>query len=422
MKYKKKILKNGMRIITVPIPNNKTATALVLVEAGSKYEKEKESGISHFLEHMCFKGTEKRPQAGDISLELDKLGAESNAFTSYEFTGYYAKAHSKNVFKLIDVIADMYLNPLFNQDEINRERGVIIEEMNMYEDLPMRKVREDFNSLLYKGTPAGRTILGDKNFIKKTNSEDFLNYRNRHYVASATTVVIAGEIDEKEIIKNIEEKFKTISQAKKTKKIKIKETQNKAQISLRYKKSDQTHLVLGVRAFDFFKKNALIVSVLAGVLGKGMSSRLFKKLRDEMGVCYYVRAENSTTTDTGFLAVSAGIDNKRLKEVVEVLLGEFKKLKEELVSESELKKVKEKIISSLVLNLESSDSWAEYYGILDVLGRPLLKPQEKIRLIKSVSAKDLQRVAKKIFQNKNLNLAVIGPSKDKNNLEKILKI
>jgi len=420
MKFKKKVLKNGMRIITVPMADNKTVTVLVLVEAGSKYEDKVENGISHFLEHMCFKGTTKRPKVGDISLELDKLGAQSNAFTSHEFTGYYAKAYSKNIFKLIDVISDMYCNPIFNKKEIEKEKGVIIEEMNLKEDLPMVKVQESFMEVLYGKTPAGKTILGDKDFIKKAKQQDFIDYRNKHYVALATTIVVAGNIDEKKVVKEIEKKFECVSESRKYKKEKVKEIQSKPQTKIVYKKSDQSHLILGVRAFNFFKKDAMVVSILAGVLGAGMSSRLFIKLREEMGVCYYVRAGNSTTTDTGCLKVSAGVDNKRIEEVIIVLLEEFNKLKNELVSVGELKKVKEKMISSLILELESSDSFAEYYGILDILGRPLLKPQEKIKKIKAITSQDIKRVANKIFVNKGLNLAIIGPIKDKKNLQSIL--
>ncbi len=401
--------------------DNKTATVLVLVEAGSKYEDRKENGISHFLEHMCFKGTTKRPKVGDISLELDKLGAQLNAFTSHEFTGYYAKAYSKNIFKLIDVISDMYCNPIFNKKEIEKEKGVIIEEMNMYKDLPMREVADSFKEVLHGDTPAGRTILGDKGFIKKAKQQDLIDYRNKHYVASATTIVVAGNIDEKKVVKEIEKKFECVSESRKHKKEKVKEIQNKPQAKIVYKKSDQSHLILGVRAFDFFKKDAMVVSILAGVLGSGMSSRLFYKLREEMGVCYYLGAENSTTTDTGCLKVSAGVDNRRVEEVVGVILKEFNKLKIKLVGESELKKVKEKMIGSLILELESSDSLAEYYGVLDILGRPLLKPQEKIKMIKAVTSQDIKRVANKIFINKSLNLAIVGPIKDKKNLQSILR-
>jgi predicted Zn-dependent peptidase len=420
MKFKKKILKNGLRIITVPMVDNKTATVLVLVEAGSKYEGKGNNGISHFLEHMCFKGTTKRPQSGDISLELDNLGAESNAFTSHEFTGYYAKAYSKNVYKVIDVISDMYLNPIFDEKEINKEKGVIIEEMNMYKDLPMRKVSDLFMELLYGDTPVGRTILGDKDFIKKTSQNDFEEYRGKHYVASATTVVVAGEIDEKKVIQEIENKFENISEGKKTKKNKVKELQKTPQVKIEYKASDQSHLILGVRAFDFTKKDSLIVSMLSGVLSAGMSSRLFTKLRDEMGVCYYVKAGNDAYSDHGYLGVSAGVDNKRVKEVVGVILEEFNKLKNDLVSDKELKKVKEKIISGLILGLESSDAHAEYYGVQEILKRPIEVPKEKIKKVKTITAKDIKRVANKIFKDEGLNLAIIGPIKDKAGLQKTL--
>ena len=421
MKYNKKTLKNGLRIITIPMLDNKTATTMVLVEAGSKYEEKKNNGISHFLEHMCFKGTVRRPGSGDISLELDNLGAQSNAFTSHEFTGYYAKTNAKNVYKVIDIISDMYLNPVFDEKEIKKEKGVIIEEMNMYKDIPMKNVYYLFMNLLYGDTPAGRTILGDKNFIQKTTQKDFIDYRKEHYIASATTVVVAGDIDEKKVVERIEESFRDIVSARKREKVKVKEIQEKPQVKIEYKKSDQSHLILGVRSFDIFKKEENVVSLLVGVLSAGMSSRLFKKLRDEMGVCYYVKANNNSFTDHGYLGVSAGVDNKRIGEVVEVILEEFKKLKTGLVSDLELKKVKEKMISSVLLGLESSDSFTEYYGIQEILKKKVETPQEEIEKIKAITAKDIKRVANKIFVNKGLNLAVIGPIKDKKPLQKILK-
>jgi len=421
MKFKRKVLKNGLRIITVPMVDNKTATVLVLVEAGSKYEDKENNGISHFLEHMCFKGTKKRPQSGDISLELDTLGAESNAFTSHEFTGYYAKAHSKNVHKVINIISDMYLNPTFDENDINKEKGVIIEEINMYKDLPMRKVSDIFMELLYGDSPVGRTVLGDKSFIQKVCRNDFLEYRKKHYVASATTVVVAGNIEEKKVMEEIEDKFSEISICKKVGKKKVKEIQTKPQVAIEYKPSDQSHLILGVRAFDFSKKDNLITSVLGGVLGAGMSSRLFKKLRDEMGVCYYIRVGNDSYSDHGYLSVSAGVDNKRVNEVVRVIINEFNRLKNELVSDKELKKVKEKMISGLVLGLESSDSFAEYYGIQEVLKKPVEETSKKIKKIREITPSDVKRVANKIFKDEKLNLAVIGPIKDKKPLIRILK-
>lgn len=422
MNYKKKTLKNGLRIITVPMKDNNTVTALVLVEAGSKYENKENNGISHFLEHMCFKGTDNRPNPGDISHELDALGAQSNAFTSQEFTGYYAKAHSKQTHKLIDIISDLYLNPIFNDAEIEKEKGVIIEEMNMYKDLPNRHIYNVFMSLLYGDTPVGRNIAGTKDIIKSMSKKDFEDYRNAHYVASATTVVVAGNIDEKKVIKDIEERFKDVSTSKHHKKEKVVEIQKTPQIAVENRKIDQTHLILGTRAFGLDKKDKAVVSMIAGILGKGMSSRLFYKLREEMGVCYYVRAENNAFTDHGFFDIASGVDSKRVKEVVEVLLEEMKKLKKDLVTEAELKKTKEYLIGNMFLGLEASDDLAEYYGTQDILREEIKKPKEKAQRIKEITPQDIKRVANKIFTNENLNLAIVGPvsEEEEKEIKKVL--
>ena len=400
---------------------NKTTTVLVLVEAGTDYEKKEINGISHFLEHMCFKGTKQRPTSKDISLELDKLGSQYNAFTGHEMTGYYAKAHFKHNEKLLDIISDMYLNPVFNENEIRKEKGVIIEEINMYEDLPMKKIFNVFLKLLYGNQPAGQDTLGPKTNIKKMTRNDFVNYRKNRYTAENTTIIVAGKFNEKKTIEKIEKKFKNINIGKSPKKLKVKEQQTKPQVTIEYKKSDQSHLVLGVRGFSIFDKDVTTASLLASVLGAGMSSRLFQKLRDEMGVCYYVRSFNMARVDSGFLRVSAGVDNKRVEEVVRVLLGEFKKLKDELVPEEELQKVKDCIIGNFYLGLESSDSVAEYYGDQEILRREVLTPQEKVEKVKAITSQDIKRVANKIFKNQGLNLAVIGPIKDKKPLLKILK-
>jgi len=421
MNYKKKTLKNGMRIITAPMAGNKTMTVLVLVKAGTDYENKENNGISHFLEHMCFKGTKTRPHAGDIALTLDKLGSQYNAFTGYEYTGYWAKAHYKQGMKLLEILSDMYLNPIFDDAEIKKEKGVILEELNMYRDLPMRQVEEDFLQLLYKNQPAGMLLVGTKNNIKQFKQKDFLDYRQKRYTAKNTTVVITGKFDEKKIIADIKNKFKGINSKNSPKKVATKDIQTEPSVFVRNKKLDQSHLFLGVRAYNLFHKDAMTVSLLANVLGAGMSSRLFNKLRNEMGVCYYVQADNDPSTDHGFFSVSAGVDNKRVDEVVGVFLSELKKLKEELVSVEELQKVKDYIIGNMYLGLESSNAVAQYLGFQELLKNKILTPQEKVEKIKAITAHDIKRVANKIFQNKKLNLALIGPFTDKKSLQKILK-
>ncbi len=421
MQYKKTILNNGLRVITVPMKDNPTVTVLVLVEAGSKYENKKNNGISHFLEHMCFKGTKRRPLNSDISTELDNIGANYNAFTSQEYTGYYAKAEYSKINNLIDIVTDMYLNPIFDKKEIEKEKGVIIEEINMYEDLPQYKVQNLITSLVYRDQPAGFDIAGPKANIKKMSQIDFISYRSKHYKAPATTVVVAGNFSEGKIIKSIRNIFSVMPSTKKGFKEKVKEKQLKPKISVFRKETDQTHLVLALRTFGVFDERSKVMKVLNGVLNAGMSSRLFKKLRDEMGVCYYVRASQDAFTDHGLYTVSAGVDSKRVKEVISVILNEFNKLKTELVSEKELKKVKQNLIGRMYLSLESSDSLAEFFGGQEILNEKLKNPEKIKTEIESVTAEEVRILAKEIFVNNGLNLAVVGRFDNKEEFEDVLK-
>ena len=421
MKYKRRVLKNGMRLITVPMKDAPTVTVLVMVEAGSKYETKEKNGISHFLEHMCFKGTTKRPSTLSISKELDSIGSHYNAFTGEEYTGYYAKAAEKHASKILDVVSDLYLNPIFDEKEIEKEKGVIIEEINMYKDLPHRHVQELFSSLLYGDQPAGWNIAGSKETVTAMKREDFVNYRKEHYVPKATTVIIAGKFDEKKILKEVEEKFGKIKTAKKTGKLKVKESQNAPAVLLEEKKTDQAHLVVGVRAYSVASPLTPTLRVMNAVLGAGLSSRLFQKLREEMGVGYYVHSSFDAYTDHGAFSVSTGVDINRVEEVIKAILVELKKLATEEVSEDELNKVKDYITGTLYLGLESSDSIAEYLGGQEVLNRPLKTPEEVIKEIRKVTAKDILKVAKKIFVEKNLNLAIVGPKQDEQKLKSLLK-
>jgi predicted Zn-dependent peptidase len=421
MRYTKKVFKNGLRLITVPMKDNPTVTVLVLVEAGSKYETKKINGISHFLEHMCFKGTIKRPKAIDISKELDAIGSQYNAFTAQEYTGYYAKSDAKHFRKIFDVVSDIYLNSTFPETEMQKEKGVIIEEINMYEDLPNRHVQDLMMELLYGNQPAGWNIAGEKKNILNMKRDDFIHYKKAHYLPEATTIVVAGQITEKEVFKEVEKVFGKLQAEKKSQKLKVIEKQEKPKVLVKYKKTDQTHFVLGVRAYDLFSKKNTILSVLGGVLGGGMSSRLFQKLREEMGVGYYVRAYGDVYTDHGFFQISAGVDNKRIEEVITAVLDECKKLKTKLVSDEELKKVKECLIGNMKLSLESSDDIANFYGGQELLKREIKGAEEKSQEIRKVTAREIKDLARDIFKNNKLNLALIGPFKDKNNFAKILK-
>jgi len=421
MNYTKKKLKNGMRIITVPMKENPTTTVLVLVETGSKYENKENNGISHFLEHMCFKGTSKRPTAFDITRELDTIGAQYNAFTSQEYTGYYAKSDYKNLDLILDVVSDLYLNPIFPEKEIEKEKGVIVEEINMYLDSPKSIVAEEFNRLLYGDHPAGWSVAGTKENVQRVQRTDFIDYRNKHYVASATTVVVAGKISEKDIFKKVTKAFKDIGVWKKEGKEKVVETQKTPQVLVHYKDTDQTHIVLGVRSFNIYNKYNTIIRVMNSVLSGGMSARLFQKMRDEMGICYYINSHNDKSTDHGVFEVSAGVDSKRVKEAVVAILEELNNLKKTLVKSEELNKAKQHLIGNLHLGLESSDSLAEFYGGQEVMREVIKKPEDIVKEIKAVTAEEIKFVAERIFKDEGLNLAIVGKFKDSKEFQDILK-
>jgi predicted Zn-dependent peptidase len=421
MKFKTKTLKNGLRIVTVPMAENPSVTMLVMVRTGSKYESKERNGISHFLEHMAFKGTKNRPNASDISRELDQIGAHYNAFTGQEYTGYYVKADKKHVSKIIDILSDMYKNPVLDEKEIEKEKGVIVEEIRMYNDLPQRKVASEFMSLLYGDQPAGWDIAGTEDLVRSFRRQDFVDYYNSQYTLPNTTVIISGSFGEK-ALRDIEKTFKDGSSNKAKTKLPVKESQDGPQIGLSFKETDQTHLIIGFRAFSINDKRIPIMSVLVGILSGGMSSRLFKKLRDDMGICYYVRADNDAYTDHGVLAISAGLDNSRVEEGIKAILGECQRLVNESVADDELEKVKEYIAGTTMLGLETSDSRAEYCGFLDALKGEIDTPEEYIKKIRKITSKDIQKLAKEIFTNDKLNMAIVGKYKDPEPFKKYLKV
>ncbi len=423
MSFTKTTLKNGLRIITVPMKDNSTVTVMSLVEAGSNYETKDINGISHFLEHMCFKGTEKRPSSSVINVELDSLGSQSNAFTGNEYTGYWAKAHHSKTEKLLDIVSDIYLNSKFPADELEKEKGVIIEEINMYEDLPRMKVGEIFEELLYGDQPAGRPIIGPKENIKKMTRDDFVKYHKDHYVAKATTVVVAGKMNEKKVIEQIKKLFEKVSNGKKGKIEKVVEIQKAPQAKIFFKETDQTHLIIGFRAFDRYDKRNTALSLLSTVLGGGMSSRLFQKMREELGICYYVRSGKNSYVTHGNFVISAGVSNTRVNEAIVGILEEVKKISLEIIPEIELRKAKDYLTGTMFLGLESSDSLADFYGFQELLhDKKIQTPDDLVKKIEKITAKEIQKVAKEILKNEGLNLAMVGPFKDEKEFVRLLKI
>jgi len=421
--YQKHTFKNGLRLITVPMKGTKAVTVLVLVGAGSKYEDKKNNGISHFLEHMFFKGTKKRPNTLAIAETLDRVGGEYNAFTGKEYTGYYAKLDSKYLDLAIDWVSDIFLNSKLEKEEIQREKGVIIEEVNMYLDTPIKYIEDLWEKLLYGNQPAGWSIAGDKKIIAKATRNQFLNYLKERYLAKNVIIVVAGNIGE---IKNSKSKVKSYFQNIKTGKPKSKkrviEKQNQPETLIHYKKTDQTHLYLGVRSYDIFDPRKYALSLLAVILGGNMSSRLWISVRERHGLAYYIKTSAHAYTDSGYLVSRAGVDNQRVAKAIRLILAEYKKITQEKISIMELRKAKDYIKGSTVLDLESSDAVASFFGGQEILTNRILTPEEKFAKIEAVTTEDIQKVAQDIFKPEKLNLALIGPFRDKKKFEKLLKI
>ncbi|MFH0955807.1 MAG: pitrilysin family protein [Candidatus Falkowbacteria bacterium] len=425
--YETKTLDSSLEIITTPISGTKTITVLVIVATGSRFENKDNSGISHFLEHMFFKGTKKRPTTLAISSELDRVGGEFNAFTGKEYTGYFVKVEASQLELALDVLSDILLNSKFDATEIDREKGVIIEELNMYLDNPVVYIEDLFEQCLYGDTPAGRDTIGTKKTILKFNRKKVLDYVGSQYSSNKTIVSLAGSFNSK-AVKLINKYFNNFSKKNYRDKLKTNNEQDRPELNLFYKKTDQAHLSLGVRAYAFADRDEMTAKIISIILGGTMSSRLFTELRERRGLAYYVRTHNEPYTDSGYLTTQAGVPIEKLAEAIKIILGEYKKITEKLVSAEELSRVKQCLVGRTAINLESSDSLANWYARQAILFKEqnktggILTPKNYYAQIKKISALDIRRVAKEIFVKQKLNLAAIGPYKDKGEFEKMLSL
>jgi predicted Zn-dependent peptidase len=418
--FKKTTLKNGLRIVTYPMENTQAVTVLILIGAGSKYERKDVNGLSHLLEHMAFRGTKNRPRKLEIAKELDRVGGFYNAFTSKELMGFWVKVDSKHLNLSCDILSDMIFNSLFEEKEIEKEKKTIIEEINMYLDTPQNYILDLWEKLLYGDQPAGWLTLGEKEIVNKISRKDILIYLKSQFGAKNAVISLTGNFQEKEGLSKLNKFFGRFKKIKTPFKKTVIERQKTPQILLRQKETDQTHLALGVRAYDIFSQKKYPLAVLANLLGGIMSSRLFLEIREKRGMAYYIRTMAENYTDTGYLVTHAGVDNKRVGEAIEIILREYKKLKDKKVPKEELQKAKDNIKGHLYLGLETSDAWAVYLGAQEILQRKISTPKEECKMIDKVSQDDILKVAREIFRPQKLNLALIGPFKDEERFEKLL--
>lgn len=420
--YQKSTLKNGTRVIMVPSHDTQACTVLVLFEVGSRYESEKLAGASHFVEHMMFKGTKRRPNTMDISRDLDSVGADYNAFTGKDYTGYYIRLTAAKTELAVDMLNDMLFHSTYAHEECEREREVIKEEINMYEDNPMMMAEELLEQLVYSGTLA-RPIAGTHRTMDGIKRAALVKYRDAQYAPSKTVIAVAGKIGP-EVPALLEATFGKVREPKKkpSKYPKSSLRRGGPRLALKFKETEQVQFTLGFPGFPYGHKKMAALSVLSTILGGGMSSRLFTEVRERRGLAYSVRSSLSPYQDVGNVAIQAGLTKAKIEEGISVILKELGKAVKSGVTAEELTRAKEYIKGKTVLGLEESSALAEFFAKQELLQRRIQTPEEKLAKIDAVTRADVKAVAREVFRTKHLSAALIGPYKDKTPFMKLLRI
>ncbi len=424
MKYAKSVLDNGLRVITIPMPSLESVTVTVWVKTGSRNETIKNNGVSHFLEHMFFKGTTNRPTAKQIAEEIDQIGGVQNAGTSKEYTEYYIKCRADKIEVAFDLLSDMTLNSLLDAKEIEREKGTIIEEIRMYEDTPMMAIGEVFEGLIYSGNTLGMDIAGTEKTVSEMKRKDFLDYRSSFYHAENMIITVAGGVDEKKVLELSNKYFdKLVSKPLTATANTFKTVQNAPKIKLHNKKKEQAHVILGFIADGKNYKNKYAQTVLSTILGGGMSSRMFTEVRERRGLAYSIRTSMDRYTDIGYLGTYAGLDTKRAVEAVKVMLDEHYQIinnPKSAVTVSELNKSKEFLKGHLALALEDTSDVSSFFGDQELFSEKVLTPEEVFKKIDKVTMDEVNHEAKRLFVPERLNLAIIGPYDNEEEFKKIV--
>jgi predicted Zn-dependent peptidase len=431
-------LNSGLNVILVPMPGVKSATVLVLNNTGSRYEKPREEGIAHFFEHMVFKGTKNYPSAQILASSIDAIGADFNAFTSKEYTGYYVKSASRHIEKSLDVVSDMLLRPLLKSEDIEREKGVIIEEINMYLDTPMRLVGNLFEQMAYEGSGLSHDIIGSKESVSQLTAADFRRFLKQWYGLGNLVLVIAGDesvVTAPSTLSKIEEYFGKEHEERPKDKIDIeKRLSGKTpggkgpfsshRLHVENKATEQAHLVLGWPGLRRGDPDRYALALLNVIIGGNMSSRLFMEVREKRGLCYYVRSDIDYFHDAGLFGASAGVDPKRIEEALQVIIAEFMAILsgEKPLTEADLQKAKEYATGTTVLGFEDSRSVAQYFGLRQVLLDTIESPDDLLDKLRAVSLPEVEKVAHRLIKKGEMRLAVVGPYKDKRPFEEIVKL
>ena len=419
--FQRHTLPNGLRVVTAPMPQAKSVACFIMLAAGSRYETRETNGIAHFAEHMFFKGTERRPSARDIAGEIDAIGGEFNAFTSKEYTGYYVKCAAEHRDVALDVLVDMLRNSKFDTAEVEREKGVIVEEMNMYYDTPRDYLEGVYDELLYGDQPLGWDIIGTKETVRAATRETFLGYLDKWYRAPRMVAGVAGAVGD-DILSRLQELLGDVRDGSTGDPPRVQVEQGSPRVKLHTKTSDQAHLRVGVHSYPIVHEDRYALALLATVLGGGMSSRLFTEVRERRGLAYYVFGHNMGYTDTGTLFAQGGVDIQRIDEAVQTIVAEFARIAAEPVEADELEKARNFAKGRLVLSLEDPKGMIMFGLRSEVLEGVTREPDEVIAGLEAVTIEDIQRVAQDIVRDDGLNFALIGPFDDPDRFEKLLAL
>jgi len=419
--FRKLTLDNGLRLLTAVMPHTRSVAISFFIGAGSRYEDDKNAGISHFIEHMLFKGTEKRPAAADVCTVVEGVGGILNAGTDKELTMYWCKIAQAHFPAALDVLMDILLNSLFNPAEIEKERQVIIEEINMSLDTPPARVSMLIDELLWPGQALGRDVAGTRDSVSNISREMMLGYLSRRYQPDNAVLAIAGAIDHDEVAAAVNKAVKGWRKNGPRPGFAPYREKIARRVLVEKRDTEQTQLCLALPGLSIVHPARFKLDLLNVILGEGMTSRLFTEIRDKLGLAYSIGSYSEHLMDTGLLAVSAGVDAKNLKVAVKAILAELARFKEG-VPESDLSRAKELFKGRILLRMEDSRSVAGWMGGQEILTGKVLTVDDVIAIVEAVTAADLKKIAGELLVGDKLRLAVVGPVSPDEPLEELLKL
>ena len=419
--HQKSILSNGLRIITDSMPHTRSVSVIFFMGVGGRYEAESESGISHFIEHLCFKGTEKRRTSKEISEAIESVGGIINGGTDKELTTFWCKVASQHFLPALDVLIDLLRNSRFDARDIDRERQIIIEEINMSLDSPRQRVGMLIDELLWPGQPLGRDVAGSKETVTALTRQQMLDFFSHHHLPNNTVISVAGDIQHEQVQETLNQALGEWRPNEVSAGFPSDDKQGAPRLHIEFRDTEQAHLCLGVPGLSFLHPDRFAIDLLSIVLGEGMSSRLFTEIREQQGLAYDIHSYADHFADSGAVIIHAGVDPGRVESALGAILDQLSQLKER-VSETELNKAKELAKGRLLLSLENSRNVAAWLGGQEILTNNILTVDDVISLVDAVTAGDLKRVAEQLMTGEKLNLAVVGPVKKEEPIAEMLKL